>query len=156
MLVLRAPGNIFGLTCESGRQLLTCFAAAISLLYMWTAVRARANTTHIPKEHQSGGPVPGAEVVPYNAAASVCLAVWFFFWLWLYNTYVIATAPPFGSRSAVDNWNSFRAYRPQYFLPLIVFSIFINVTATYGTQFPSMKQAEALGNTAHLYSWTHR
>jgi hypothetical protein len=45
-----------------------------------------------------------------------------------------------------DSQNRFRAYRPQYFLPSIIFSIFINVTGTYGTQFASMKQAEALGN----------
>ncbi|KAI1610548.1 hypothetical protein EDD36DRAFT_467609 [Exophiala viscosa] len=103
---------------------LTCFAAAISLLFMWTAIKARENTTHLSAEQQSSGPVPGAEVVPYNAAASACLAVWFFFWLWAFNT--------------------FRAYRPQYFLPLIVFSIFLNITATYGCVFPTMEQAYTL------------
>ncbi|KIX95771.1 uncharacterized protein Z520_08479 [Fonsecaea multimorphosa CBS 102226] len=103
---------------------LTCFAAAISLLYMWTAIKARKNTTHLSAEQRSNGPVPGAEVVPYNAAASACLAVWFFFWLWAYNT--------------------FRAFRPQYFLPLIVFGIFINITAVYGTIFPEMEQAKNL------------
>lgn len=51
------------------------------------------------------------------------------------------------TRCLADGQNRFRAYRPQYFLPSIVFSIFINVTGTYGTQFASMKQAEALGNT---------
>ncbi|KIX06506.1 uncharacterized protein Z518_04482 [Rhinocladiella mackenziei CBS 650.93] len=102
---------------------LTCLAAAISLLYMWTAIKARQNTTHLSEE-RNNGPVPGAEIVPYNAAASACLAVWFFFVLWLYNT--------------------FRAYRPQYFLPLIVFSIFINITATYGCIFPTMEQAYSL------------
>jgi hypothetical protein len=40
---------------------------------------------------------------------------------------------------------SFRAFRPQYFLPLIVFGIFINVTVTYGTVFPEMEQCEVLG-----------
>ncbi|EXJ61463.1 uncharacterized protein A1O5_11779 [Cladophialophora psammophila CBS 110553] len=103
---------------------LTCLAAAISLLYMWTAVKARQNTTHLSAEQRSNGPVPGAEVVPYNAAASACLAVWFFFWLWAYNT--------------------FRAFRPQYFLPLIVFGIFINITAVYGAIFPEMEQVYSL------------
>jgi hypothetical protein len=50
------------------------------------------------------------------------------------------------TRCLVDSQNRFRAYRPQYFLPSIVFSIFINVTGTYGTQFASMNEAEALGN----------
>ncbi|KAK6366860.1 hypothetical protein LTS17_010411 [Exophiala oligosperma] len=92
---------------------------------MWTAIKARENTTHLTAEEQHNGPVPGAQVSPsYNAAASACLAVWFFFWLWAYNT--------------------FRAFRPQYFLPLIVFSIYINVTATYGCIFPTMEQAYSL------------
>ncbi len=71
---------------NSGLQLLTCLAAAISLLFMWIAIKARQNTTHIPKDDGTNGPVPGTEVVSYNAAASACLGVWFFFWLWLYNT----------------------------------------------------------------------
>jgi hypothetical protein len=45
-----------------------------------------------------------------------------------------------------DNYTRFRAFRPQYFLPTILFSIFVNVTGTYGTQFATMAQAEALGN----------
>ncbi|KAJ6025254.1 uncharacterized protein N7446_013835 [Penicillium canescens] len=83
--------------------LLTCFAAAISLLAMWCAVQARENTTHLNGETNSNGPVAGATIT-----------------------------------------NTFRAYRPQYFLPSIIFSIFINVTATYGTQFATMKEAESL------------
>ncbi|KIW15196.1 hypothetical protein PV08_05241 [Exophiala spinifera] len=109
----------FFVTC-----IFTCFAAAISLLYMWTAIKARENTTHLSAEQMRNGPVPGAQVVSYNAAASACLAVWFFFWLWAYNT--------------------FRAFRPPYFLPLIVFSIYINITATYGCIFPTMEQAYSL------------
>ncbi|KAJ5383010.1 hypothetical protein N7517_000921 [Penicillium concentricum] len=104
-------------------SLLTCLAAAISLLAMWCAVKARENTTHISEAH-SNGPVPGSTVSPFNAAASVNMGVWLFFEVWLANT--------------------FRAYLPQYFLPSIIFSIFINVTATYGTQYANMKQAESL------------
>ncbi|KAJ5494426.1 hypothetical protein N7463_010513 [Penicillium fimorum] len=104
-------------------SLLTCLAAAISLLAMWCAVKARENTTHLP-EANSRGPVPGSAVSPYNAAASANMGVWLFFEVWLANT--------------------FRAYLPQYFLPSIIFSIFINVTATYGTQYATMKQAESL------------
>ncbi|KAJ5770975.1 uncharacterized protein N7511_003026 [Penicillium nucicola] len=91
---------------------------------MWCAVKARKNTTHLSGETHSSGPVSGTTVSPYNAAASANMGVWLFFEVWLANT--------------------FRAYRPQYFLPSIVFSIFINVTATYGTQFATMKEAETL------------
>lgn len=71
------------------RKLLICFAAAISLFAMWCSVKARANTTHAPKASTSkGAPVPGAEVSPYNAAASVNMAFWLFFEVWLANTLV--------------------------------------------------------------------
>ena len=70
-------------------QVFTCFAAAISLLFMWISVKARENTTHIDREAMRDGPVPRAQIVPYNAAASANQAVWFFFWLWAYNTYAM-------------------------------------------------------------------
>ncbi|KAG0652725.1 hypothetical protein D0Z07_0346 [Hyphodiscus hymeniophilus] len=105
--------------------LLVCLAAAISLLAMWISTKARANTTHIPKPSTAqGAPVPGAEVSPYNAAASVNMAFWLFFEVWIINT--------------------FRAYRPQYFLPSIVCSIFIQITSTYGVLFATMEQVESL------------
>jgi hypothetical protein len=56
---------------------------------MWISVKARANTTHIPQVSTANGqPVPGAEISPYNAAASVNLAFWLFFEVWLANTSV--------------------------------------------------------------------
>ncbi|KAJ5653066.1 hypothetical protein N7490_000069 [Penicillium lividum] len=53
---------------------------------MWCAVRARANTTHAPQGGQSAGPVTGAAISPYNAAASVNMAIWMSFEVWLANT----------------------------------------------------------------------
>ncbi|KUJ08768.1 uncharacterized protein LY89DRAFT_764104 [Mollisia scopiformis] len=105
-------------------SLLVCLAAALSLLAMWVGVKARENTTHAAESSKSTGPVPGALISPYNAAASVNMAVWFFFMVWLANT--------------------FRAYRPQYFLPSILFGIFINVTGSYGPLFSLMVECEAL------------
>jgi hypothetical protein len=64
----------------------TCFAAAISLLAMWCAVKARENTTHLSGEVNSNGPVPGSAISPYNAAASANMGVWLFFDVWLANT----------------------------------------------------------------------
>jgi hypothetical protein len=72
----------------------TCFAAAISLLAMWCAVKARENTTHLHGETISNGPVAGAAVSPYNAAASANMGIWLFFEVWLANTSVIATQYP--------------------------------------------------------------
>ncbi|KAJ6095599.1 hypothetical protein N7486_006345 [Penicillium sp. IBT 16267x] len=91
---------------------------------MWCAVRARANTSHTAPAGNTGGPVSGAPVSPYNAAASVNMAIWLAFEVWLANT--------------------FRAFRPQYFVPSIIFSIFIQVTATYGTQFATLDEAGSL------------
>ncbi|KAJ5933679.1 hypothetical protein N7454_006008 [Penicillium verhagenii] len=99
-------------------------AVALSFLSMWCAVQARANTTHIPQGAKTGGPVAGAAVSPYNAAASVNMAIWMAFEVWLANT--------------------FRAFRPQYFIPSIIFSIFIQVTGTYGTQFQTLDEAATL------------
>lgn len=71
------------------RQLLVCLAAAISLLAMWCAVKARENTTHISNEALVNGPVTGAQVSPsYNAAASANMGIWLFFEVWLINTSV--------------------------------------------------------------------
>lgn len=66
-------------------QLLVSLAAAMSLLAMWIAIKARENTTHLPKS-SSNGPVPGAQVTGFNAAASVNMGVWLFFWIWMANT----------------------------------------------------------------------
>jgi hypothetical protein len=115
------------------RQVLVCLAAAVSLFAMWCAVKARENTTHIAV----------AQVGPsYNAAASANMGIWLFLEVWLINTSVLCALV---CRSS-DSPNRFRAYRPQYFLPSIIFSIFINVTGTYGTIFQSMQEAEALGD----------
>jgi hypothetical protein len=46
----------------------------------------------------------------------------------------------------VDDGARFRAYRPQYFLPSIVFSIFINATSTYGPLFAKIEQVKAMGS----------
>ncbi|CZR54877.1 uncharacterized protein PAC_04761 [Phialocephala subalpina] len=95
-------------------SLLVCLAAALSLLAMWCSVKARENTTHNTAESKSNGPVPGALISPYNAAAAVNMAIWF------------------------------RAYRPQYFLPTILFGIFVNVTGSYGPLFSLMEESETL------------
>lgn len=115
---------------------------------MWISTKARNNTTHINREATSNGPVPGAMVVPYNAAASANQAVWFFFWLWAYNTSVIAQ--PICLERYIDALNRFRAYRPQYFVPLIVFGIFLNITATYGCVLPTMTEVYSLGELLPL------
>jgi hypothetical protein len=68
-------------------QVLVCLAAAVSLLAMWCAVKARENTTHTLNEGLQNGPVSGAQVSPtYNAASSANMGVWLFFEVWIINT----------------------------------------------------------------------
>lgn len=107
---------------------------------MWASVRLRADTTQNSGPN-SNGPVPGARVSHYNSAASINMAVWLAAIVWLINTLV----SPLEVASLAHKYDRFRAFRPQYFLPSIVMSIFINVTGTYGTQFATMKNAESLG-----------
>lgn len=61
---------------------------------MWCAVKARENTTHLSRETNSNGPVAGATISPYNAAASANMGVWLFFDVWLANTSVIVPQHP--------------------------------------------------------------
>ncbi|KAF2215075.1 hypothetical protein CERZMDRAFT_36324 [Cercospora zeae-maydis SCOH1-5] len=63
----------------------------------------------------------GAPPMGYNSSASAVLAVWLFFFVYLANV--------------------LRAALPQMQFPVIIFSIFISVSMTNGTQFPTMEFA---------------
>ena len=84
-----------------------CIGAATNLLVLFCATQARQHTT------PAGMPLEG-----YNSSASVVLAVWLAF-----QIYVV---------------HSIRAARPQLSFQAILYSIFVNVSCTYGTQFPTM------------------
>lgn len=95
----------------------------ITLLCIYCSVQARAHTTsHTPSgpSSSSGGPSPGAAVASYNSSASAVCALWLFF-----NIYVA---------------NMFRASRPQLQFPVIMYSIYANVSSTYAPQFATMAQ----------------
>lgn len=55
--------------------LATCVGAAIALLMVWSAVKAREHTT-----------VPGAPLSRYNSSQSAVLGVWLFFQIYVVNT----------------------------------------------------------------------
>lgn len=52
---------------------------------------------------------------------------------------------PISLRRTLADSGRFRAYRPQYFLPSILFGIFVNATASYGPLFSLMIESETLG-----------
>jgi hypothetical protein len=81
---------------------------------------------HVPytPEGNTAGPVAGAHVSPYNAAASANMAIWLSFEVWLANTYVCSVMKSYNKLN-FDGWSRFRAFRPQYFLPSIIYSRFL-------------------------------
>ncbi|KAK0662997.1 hypothetical protein QBC41DRAFT_27189 [Cercophora samala] len=90
-----------------------CLGAAISMLALWSAVKARENTRSSAPPPSSGtGGGQALTMVPYNSSQSAVCAVWLFFGIWLGNVV--------------------RAKLPAFNLPVIIFSIFVNVAATYG------------------------
>ncbi|KAK0623816.1 hypothetical protein B0T14DRAFT_536590 [Immersiella caudata] len=97
--------------------LAVCLGAAMSMLMLWSAVKARENTT--PGDVKSVLSLTGA---PYNSSQSAVCAIWLFFNIWFANVV--------------------RAKLPTFNMPVIIYSIFINVTATYGPWFTSVKEAE--------------
>ncbi|KAK3339976.1 hypothetical protein B0T25DRAFT_366156 [Lasiosphaeria hispida] len=92
-----------------------CFGAAISMLALWSAIQARIHTT-------PAGTEPTTHHV-YNSSQSAVLGIWLFA-----NIY-------FG--------NVVRAKLPSFNLPIIIYSIFVNVASTYGTFLTTTAQAEA-------------
>jgi len=94
-----------------------CVGSCIALLTIYCSVQARIHTTPAAQP-SSGGPSPGTAVSGYNSSASAVSAIWLFFNIWLANT--------------------LRASRPQLQFPVIMYSIFANVSSTYAPIFPTM------------------
>ncbi|KAK3680982.1 hypothetical protein B0T22DRAFT_415351 [Podospora appendiculata] len=95
--------------------LCVCFGSAVSLLALWSGVQARINTTP-----------PGAlptRVPTYNASQSAVCGVWLFANIWFCNVV--------------------RAKLPAFNIPVIVYSILVNISATFGPFMTSTAAAEA-------------
>jgi len=96
--------------------------SAVALLVLWTGVQARQHTT-------LAGPNPAAAAAttrgrpPYNSSQSAVCAVWLFANIWFVNL--------------------LRAKLPSFNLPSIVYSILVNIAATFGPSMTSTAQAEA-------------
>ena len=97
--------------------LAVCVGSALSMLALWSGVQARLNTT--PKQDYSRP----AETLAYNSSQSAVCALWLFFSIWLGNTV--------------------RAKLPSFNLPIIIGSILINISATYGPLMRTTAAAEA-------------
>ncbi|KAJ4379940.1 hypothetical protein N0V85_008810 [Neurospora sp. IMI 360204] len=91
-----------------------CFGSAISMLALFTAVKARQHTT--PQD------APLSPSPTYNSSQSAVCAVWLFFNIWLGNVV--------------------RAKMPAFNLPIIVYSILVNIAATSGPIMTTMTAAK--------------
>ncbi|KAF2681514.1 hypothetical protein K458DRAFT_309610 [Lentithecium fluviatile CBS 122367] len=91
-----------------------CIGAAVSLLELWSSVKAREHTTP-----------PGLPPVAYryNSSQSAVCGVWLFFQIWIVST--------------------LKAKFPQFAFPTILYAIMVNVASTYGPQFQTVPQAES-------------
>ncbi|KAM7193793.1 Protein of unknown function (DUF2422) domain containing protein [Naviculisporaceae sp. PSN 640] len=93
---------------------LICLGSALAMLALWSAHQARINTTPAGVDPR----LPG-----YNASQSAVCGVWLFFSIWLSNT--------------------LRAKLPSFNLPVIIFSILVNVATTYGAVMTTLEAAKA-------------
>lgn len=98
--------------------LAVCVGTAAALLMIYSAVKARQHTESPSAASSVGSPAPGAATATYNSSASAVCGVWLFFQIYLVNTA--------------------RAKFPQFNMPVIVYSIFANVSAIYAPQFQTM------------------
>lgn len=100
--------------------MMACIGAAIAMLVLWSAVQARAHTSNladVPAAVQATGRPP------YNSSQSAVCGVWLFANIWFVNV--------------------LRAKMPSFNLPVILYSIMVNVSATFGTIMVTTAQAEA-------------
>ncbi|KAL2195453.1 hypothetical protein P885DRAFT_70547 [Corynascus similis CBS 632.67] len=88
--------------------------SAVSMLALWSAVKARQNT--------AGPATSPAAALAYNSSQSAVCAVWLFTNIW------------FG--------NVVRAKLPAFNLPIITYSILVNVSATFGPRMPTTAAAQ--------------
>lgn len=95
-----------------------CSGSALALLALWSSIKARENTT-APGE-SAIDPLTGT--VQYNSSQSAVLAVWLFANIWFVNV--------------------LRAKFPAFAVPVILFSILVNVACTFGTRMPTVVYAE--------------
>ncbi|KUI65028.1 hypothetical protein VM1G_01178 [Cytospora mali] len=96
------------------------FGSGMAMLVAYTGVRARLNTSDLQElaaylqEHGQA---------PYNSSQSAVCAVWLVFNIWFINT--------------------IRAKFPAFNMPVIIYSIVVNISCTFGPEFPTVATAES-------------
>lgn len=99
--------------------LCAALGGAVGVLIAWSGVQARLNTSNLEEMAQY---IAQNGKAPYNSSQSAVCALWLFFNIWLANVV--------------------RAKYPAFNLPMIVYSIIVNITCTFGVLFPTVARAE--------------
>jgi hypothetical protein len=94
--------------------LAVCVGSAVSMLALWSAVQARQNT--------AGPASQPAAALAYNSSQSAVCAIWLFANIWFVNVV--------------------RAKLPAFNLPVITYSILVNVSATFGPMMTTTAAAQ--------------
>lgn len=105
-------------------MILNCLATAVgcamAMLINYTGVRARLNTSDL---REMAAFIQANGYAPYNSSQSAVCGVWLFFQIWLSNC--------------------IRAKYPAFNIPVIIYSIVVNISCTFGPEFPTLAVAEA-------------
>ena len=100
------------------------------MLEVYTVIKARENTTHIPTHSSSGTaatpPTSKSAQIAYNSSASAVAGIWLVFTIWFANM--------------------LRAKRQQLQFPVIIYSIFTIVASTNCTRLPNVPAGQAFVN----------
>lgn len=94
--------------------------SAMAMLITWSSVQARLHTSNL---EEMVAYIAANGRAPYNSSQSAVCAIWLIFNIWAANTV--------------------RARYPAFNLPVIIYSIIVNVSSTFGPQFPTVARAEA-------------
>ncbi|KAI3396153.1 hypothetical protein diail_416 [Diaporthe ilicicola] len=100
--------------------LFTCAGCAMAMLINYTAVQARLHTSDL---REMAAFIQANGRAPYNSSQSAVCGVWLFFQIWLSNC--------------------IRAKYPAFNVPVIIYSIVVNISCTFGPEFPTLATAEA-------------
>lgn len=97
----------------------TSIGSAMAMLILWSAVQARLHTSDLQEMYAY---IATHGRAPYNSSQSAVCAVWLVFNIWFANT--------------------IRARYPAFNLPVILYSIIVDIASTFGPMFPTVARAE--------------
>lgn len=100
--------------------LATAIGCAMAMLINYSAVQARLHTSDL---REMAAFIQANGRAPYNSSQSAVCGVWLFFQIWLSNTV--------------------RAKFPAFNIPVIIYSIVVDISCTFGPEFPTLAVAEA-------------